>query len=159
MGKSQIHLHLLVSCSGGRQVIIYRASDNWQQFCRAPLIFVFCDLIATQYASAKCSRAFVNYSACHGAEKISCHSRWENEAKENKIFWNLMAFGSFCGDWFTVFVLSASFLFQLIGLWQKFDFKCRVLLYQAGNKAFQVLVKWQIFCPSVVAISDSQKEL
>lgn len=69
MGKSQIHLHLLVSRSSGRRVIIYSASDNWQQFCRAPPIFVFSNLIATQYALAKCRRAFVNYGACHGVEK------------------------------------------------------------------------------------------
>lgn len=46
MGKSPIHLHLLVSRSSGRRVIIYRAPDNWQQFCRAPPIFVFSNLIA-----------------------------------------------------------------------------------------------------------------
>lgn len=33
MGKCKIHLHLLVLCSSGHRVIIYRASDNWQQFC------------------------------------------------------------------------------------------------------------------------------
>lgn len=33
MGKSKIHLHLLVLCLSGRRVIICRASDNWQQFC------------------------------------------------------------------------------------------------------------------------------
>lgn len=67
--ESQIHLHLLVSRSSGRRVIIYSASDNWQQFCRAPPIFVFSNLIATQYSLVKCRRAFVNYSACHGEEK------------------------------------------------------------------------------------------
>ncbi len=60
MGKSKIHLHLLVLCLSGHRVIIYRASDNWQQFCRAPPVqdeFVFFNQIAAQYALAKCSQA------------------------------------------------------------------------------------------------------
>lgn len=101
MGKSQIHLYLLVSRSSGRRVIIYSASDNWQQFCRAPPIFVFSNLIATQYTLAKRRRAVVNYST----------RKRERGVKENKILWNLMAFGSFC---LKVIDLGSSFFLHLL---------------------------------------------
>lgn len=104
-GESEIHLHLLVLCSSGRGLIIYRPSDNWQHFRWAPPIhdeFVFFIQTPAQYTLAKCSQALSITARVAGRKKKKYHvtpddrKALREEWSQIKILWNLMVFMSLC---------------------------------------------------------------
>lgn len=78
MEPREIHLHLLVLCSSGGGVIIYRASDNWQRFLLStsdPGRICIPHPDSGSILFGKVQPGFVNYSVCH---------RPKNERKKEK---------------------------------------------------------------------------